>query len=151
MPSAAMQPSSACLPPRERRTWFRCSSASKPMRACPPWLGSCLPSRPRNTSSYRRESTRSMPSSRPGIGPMNAADVSPRSLASAGGDAGTDQTPGGVHPELLVGDDGSGVELLGQMAGRERVGAVNTLLVGQAFVGGVLHDGLMLPAQGCGL
>src|SRR5271166_6786384 len=53
------------------------------MRACPPWLESCSPSRPRTTRSYRRESTRSMPSSRPGIGPMNAADVSPRSLASA--------------------------------------------------------------------
>src|SRR5271166_918753 len=53
------------------------------MRACPPWLESCLPSRPRNTRSYRRESTRSVPSSRPGIGPMHAADVSPRSLASA--------------------------------------------------------------------
>ena len=39
-------------------------------------------------------------------------------------------------PELLVGDDGGGVELLGQMAGRERVGAVEPLLVGQAFVRG---------------
>src|SRR5271166_6370066 len=35
MPSAAMPPSSASLPPRERRTWFRCSSASKPMRGLP--------------------------------------------------------------------------------------------------------------------
>ena len=33
----------------------------------------------------------------------------------------------------------------------KRVGAVEPLLVGQAFVGGILHDGLMLPAQGCGL
>ena len=62
---------------------IRCSSASKPMRACPPWLGSCSPPRLRNMRSCRRKSTRSRPSSWPGIGPMNAADVSPRSPASA--------------------------------------------------------------------
>ena len=72
-------------------------------------------------------------------------------VVRSAGDAGADQTPGGIHPELLVGDDGSGVELLGQMAGRERVGAVKPLLVGQSFVSGILHDGLMLPAEGCGL
>jgi hypothetical protein len=58
-------------------------------------------------------------------------DDAPDVVRSAG-DAGTDQTPSGVHPELLMGDDGSSVELLGQMAGRERVGAVKTLLVSQA-------------------
>ena len=57
----------------------RCSSAPKPMSACPPWLGSCSRSRPRNMCNCRRKSTKSMPGSCPGIGPMNVADGSPRS------------------------------------------------------------------------
>ena len=61
-------------------------------------------------------------------------------VVRAAGDAGADQPAGGIHPELLVVDDGSGVELLGQVAGRELVGAVEALLVGQALVGGILHD-----------
>src|SRR5450830_224518 len=81
--SAAMRPSSALQPPGGRLTSILCSSASKPMRACPPWLGSCSRPRPRNMRNCRRKSTKSMPGSCPGIGPMNAADVSPRSLASA--------------------------------------------------------------------
>ena len=67
---------------REWPIWFRCSSAFKPTRPCPPWLGSCSPARPRNTRNYRRKSTRSRPSLRPGIGPMNAAVVLPRHRAS---------------------------------------------------------------------
>jgi transposase len=53
------------------------------MRTCPPWLESCLPPRPRNMRSCRRKSTTSMPGSWPGIAPMNAADGSPGSPASA--------------------------------------------------------------------
>jgi transposase len=46
-------------------------------------LESYSPSRPRNIRSYRGKSTRSTPSLWLGIGPMNAAGVSSRSLASA--------------------------------------------------------------------
>ena len=49
----------------------------------PPWRESCSHSKPRSMRNCRRKSTKSTPSSWPGIGPMNAADASPRSPASA--------------------------------------------------------------------
>ena len=74
---------SALQPPRGKLTLNLCSRASRPMRACPLWLGSCSRPRPRTMRNCRGESTRSMPSSWPGIEPMNAANVSPRSLVLA--------------------------------------------------------------------
>src|SRR5665811_314138 len=62
-----MRPSSALQPPGGRLTSILCSSASKPMRACPPWLGSCSRPRPRNMRNCRRKSTKSMPGHEPGI------------------------------------------------------------------------------------
>ena len=44
-----VRPSLALPPPRVRLTWFRCSSASKPTRACRSQPESCSHSKPRST------------------------------------------------------------------------------------------------------
>ena len=64
-----------------RLTSILCSSAPKPMRACPPWLGSCSRPRPRNMRNCRRKLTKSMP----GSCPDSAVDEFSRRLAKIPG------------------------------------------------------------------
>ena len=58
----------------------------------------------------------------------------PLDVVRAAGDAGADQAARRIQAELLVGDDGGGVELLGQVPGRERVGPVEALRRRSALV-----------------
>ena len=75
----------------------------------------------------------------------------PLDVVWAAGDAGADQAARGIQPELLVVDDGGGVELLGQVPGRERVGAVEPLLVGQlSWVASSMTVSCFQPSA-CGL
>ena len=54
----------------------------------------------------------------------------PPDVVRAAGDPGSDQPASGIHPELLVADDRSGMKFLRELPGREGVGTVEALGVG---------------------
>lgn len=71
----------------------------------------------------------------------------PLDVGRAAGDPDPDQAARGKQAQLLVVEDGSRVELGGQMAGGELIGLLEAVVVAECGVRDLVDDALMFPAE----
>ena len=71
----------------------------------------------------------------------------PLDVGWAAGDPDPDQAARGKQTQLLVVEDGSRVELGGQMAGGELIGLLEAIVVAECGVRDLVDDALVFPAE----